>query len=80
MQKKAPNDANWLDRSPTHLVHRVAQCASDVSNAEVFQARVDEHDLTPRQSAFENRIGWGLELAGGLAVLGPGVFLLAAQA
>jgi MarR family transcriptional regulator, temperature-dependent positive regulator of motility len=51
MQKKAPNNAGWLDRSPTHLVHRVAQCASDVFSAEVFQARVDESDLTPRQVA-----------------------------
>jgi MarR family transcriptional regulator, temperature-dependent positive regulator of motility len=51
MQKKAPNNANWIDQSPTHLVHRVAQCASDVFSDEVFQARVDKKDLTPRQVA-----------------------------
>jgi DNA-binding MarR family transcriptional regulator len=51
MQKRTPKDDSWLDRSPTHLVHRVAQCATDVFNVEVFQARVDENDLTPRQVA-----------------------------
>ena len=46
MQNKAPSIAGWLDQSPTHLVHRVAQCAGDI-----FQAQVKDGDLTPRQVA-----------------------------
>ena len=42
--KAAP--ADWLDQSPTHLVHRVAQCASDI-----FHAHIKDSDLTPRQIA-----------------------------
>jgi DNA-binding MarR family transcriptional regulator len=38
--------ASWLDQSPTHLVHRVAQCA-----AEIFGPQAKDHDLTPRQVA-----------------------------
>jgi MarR family transcriptional regulator, temperature-dependent positive regulator of motility len=44
MQRKATNDDGWLDHSPTHLVHRVAQCAGDI-----FQAHAWDSDLTPRQ-------------------------------
>ena len=46
MQSKAPSIAGWLDQSPTHLVHRVAQCAGDT-----FHAQVKDDDLTPRQVA-----------------------------
>jgi MarR family transcriptional regulator, temperature-dependent positive regulator of motility len=47
MQRKAPNNTGWLDHSPTHLVHRVAQCAGDI-----FQSHTrDNSDLTPRQVA-----------------------------
>ena len=47
MQKRAaPSNAGWLDQSPTHLVHRVAQCAGDI-----FHAQAKDGDLTPRQVA-----------------------------
>ena len=46
MPKKAPSNAGWLDQSPTHLGHRVAQCATDI-----FDAQAKDHDLTPRQVA-----------------------------
>jgi DNA-binding MarR family transcriptional regulator len=48
MQKKAtPDRAHaWLDRSPTHLLHRVSQCAE-----EIFRAQMQENELTPRQLA-----------------------------
>jgi DNA-binding MarR family transcriptional regulator len=49
MKKKTPTgngSASWLDQSPTHLVHRVAQCADDI-----FDAQTKQHDLTPRQVA-----------------------------
>ena len=46
MPNKAPNIAGWLDQSPSHLVHRVAQCAGDI-----FHAQVKDGDLTPRQVA-----------------------------
>ena len=49
MKKKTPTgngSASWLDQSPTHLVHRVAQCAGDI-----FDAQTKQHDLTPRQVA-----------------------------
>ena len=36
--------------------------------------------LMARTEHVRDRIGWGLELAGGLAVLGLGVILLVAQA
>ena len=42
----ANSDASWLDQSPTHLVHRVAQCADDI-----FGAQMKDRDLTPRQLA-----------------------------
>ena len=49
MSKRTPaayGGTSWLDQSPTHLVHRVAQCAGDV-----FDAQTKEHDLTARQIA-----------------------------
>lgn len=49
MQKKPSathGSASWLNQSPTHLVHRVAQCAGDI-----FHAQSKDHDLTPRQVA-----------------------------
>ena len=49
MSKRTPaayGGTSWLDQSPTHLVHRVAQCAGDV-----FDAQTKEHHLTPRQVA-----------------------------
>jgi len=49
MSKRTPTaygSAGWLDQSPTHLVHRVAQRVGDV-----FDAQTKEHDLTPRQVA-----------------------------
>src|SRR5262245_16629902 len=38
--------ASKLDRSPIHQLHRAAQCAGDM-----FQAEINEADLTPRQLA-----------------------------
>jgi DNA-binding MarR family transcriptional regulator len=38
--------AKRLDRSPTHLLHRANQCASDV-----FAAEMANSDMTPRQYA-----------------------------
>ena len=38
--------ASWIDQSPTHLVHRVAQCVADI-----FAAQMKDRDLTPRQLA-----------------------------
>lgn len=49
MSKRPPTAygrASWLDQSPTHLVHRVAQRVG-----ELFDAQTKEHDLTPRQVA-----------------------------
>jgi MarR family transcriptional regulator, temperature-dependent positive regulator of motility len=47
MQKRATtSSASWLDQSPTHLVHRVAQCVTDI-----FAAQAKDYDLTPRQVA-----------------------------
>ena len=49
MSKRTPpanGSASWLDRSPTHLVHRLAQCADNI-----FDTQTKEHDLTPRQVA-----------------------------
>ena len=46
MKKRAPSNAGWLDQSPAHLVHRVAQCATDI-----FDAQAKDGDLTPRQVA-----------------------------
>lgn len=41
MPKKAGTGSSWLDRSPTHLLHRVAQCAGDIFH--------QAGELTPRQ-------------------------------
>jgi MarR family transcriptional regulator, temperature-dependent positive regulator of motility len=38
------NGSSWLDQSPTHLIHRVAQCGSQIFDA-------GERDLSPRQVA-----------------------------
>ena len=48
MRKRTPitSGSGWLDQSPTHLVHRVTQCAADI-----FDALAKDHDLTPRQVA-----------------------------
>ena len=46
MRTKAPSNGSWLDQSPTHLVHRVDQCAGDI-----FHAQAKDGDLTPRQVA-----------------------------
>ena len=46
MQKRVSSNAGWLDQSPAHLVHRVAQCAGDI-----FHAQAKDGDLTPRQVA-----------------------------
>ena len=39
-------EGSWLDRSPTHLLHRVGQCADDI-----FDAHITISGLTPRQLA-----------------------------
>lgn len=38
--------AEYLERSPLHLLHRAGQCAGDI-----FQSEVTASDLTPRQYA-----------------------------
>jgi MarR family transcriptional regulator, temperature-dependent positive regulator of motility len=52
MQKTTPKETSWLDQSPTHLVHRVAQCVSDI-----FSAEARDSDLTPRQVAVLSTVG-----------------------
>jgi DNA-binding MarR family transcriptional regulator len=51
MQEQTPKHVSWLDESPTHLAHRVTQCTGDIFNAQVFQAQLEDNDLTPRQVA-----------------------------
>jgi MarR family transcriptional regulator, temperature-dependent positive regulator of motility len=48
MQKalRTNRGSDWLEQSPTHLVHRVAQCVSDV-----FGGQTKDYGLTPRQVA-----------------------------
>src|SRR5438552_7232397 len=45
-KRTTTTNGSWLDQSPTHLVHRVAQCAGDI-----FDAQMKDSDLTPRQLA-----------------------------
>jgi MarR family transcriptional regulator, temperature-dependent positive regulator of motility len=52
MQKTIPKETSWLNQSPTHLVHRVAQCVSDI-----FSAEAKDTDLTPRQVAILSTVG-----------------------
>jgi DNA-binding MarR family transcriptional regulator len=40
------SNANQLDHSPIHLLHRAGQCAGDI-----FHAEMKDGDLTPRQLA-----------------------------
>jgi len=42
----APKNPNQLERSATHLIHRVGQCATDI-----FQVEARTSGLTPRQFA-----------------------------
>ena len=42
----AAKSSNQLERSATHLIHRVGQCATDI-----FQVEAGESGLTPRQFA-----------------------------
>jgi DNA-binding MarR family transcriptional regulator len=49
MQKKI-STGSWLDQSPTHLIHRVAQCAGQIFDT-------GERDLSPRQVAVLSTVG-----------------------
>jgi MarR family transcriptional regulator, temperature-dependent positive regulator of motility len=59
---------SWLDRSPTHLLHRVAQCAT-----EVFDAQAKNHDFTARQVAVLTTVGQNEGLSQTDIVAGTGI-------